>query len=47
MRIFDEGQWEPFMTAVNKAIPLYRDEPLFNVLDDNDQDSAAIMIGAS
>jgi hypothetical protein len=45
MRVFDEGEWDTFMAAVNKAIPLYRDEPLFNGLDD--QDSAAIMIGAS
>lgn len=34
MRIFDEGQWDAFMKAVNKAIPVYRDEPLFVELDE-------------
>lgn len=34
MRVFDEGQWELFMKAVNKSIPPYRDEPLFEDLQE-------------
>lgn len=36
MRVFDEGQWEAFMKAVNKSIPVYRDEPLFADLEDTE-----------
>jgi hypothetical protein len=36
MRVFDEGQWETFMKAVNKSIPPYRDEPLFEDLQETE-----------
>jgi len=32
MRVFDEGEWDAFMKALNKAIPKYREEPLFDPL---------------
>jgi P63C domain len=33
MRIFDDGQWDAFIKAVNKAIPIYGDLPLFDEID--------------
>jgi hypothetical protein len=32
MRIFDDGDWDTFDKAVNKAIPIYRNYPLLALL---------------
>jgi hypothetical protein len=30
MRIFEDGDWDSFAKAINKAIPIYGDLPLFD-----------------
>ncbi len=46
MRIFEDGEWDLFLKAVNRAVPFYRDEPLFDSLTEP-ADSAAIMTSGS
>jgi hypothetical protein len=43
MRIFDDADWMGFEKAVNKAIPIYGDLPLFDEIDSN-QDSTLLLM---
>lgn len=42
MRIFDDGDWEGFKKAVNRAIPVYGDLPLFDEVDSAQESSLMI-----
>jgi len=44
MRIFDEGQWDAFTGAMNKAIPIYGDLPLFDEIDGSMDEQVTISI---
>jgi hypothetical protein len=44
MRIFDDGQWDSFMQAITRAIPIYGDLPLFDELDFNEDSTGIIAI---
>lgn len=42
MRVFDDGEWETFDKAINRAVPIYGDLPLFDELEDVEMDTAMV-----
>lgn len=42
MRIFDDGDWTSFEKAVNRAIPIYGDLPLFDEIDASHESSLMV-----
>ncbi|HEY0428284.1 MAG TPA: P63C domain-containing protein [Pyrinomonadaceae bacterium] len=43
MRIFDNGKWEDFEKALNRAIPIYGDLPLFDQIENQNTDTARLL----
>jgi len=42
MRVFDDGEWETFDKAINRAVPIYGDLPLFDELENTEMDTAMV-----
>lgn len=42
MRIFDDGEWAAFAKALNRAIPIYGDLPLFDEIDGRAEDAVML-----
>ncbi|HLL72317.1 MAG TPA: P63C domain-containing protein [Pyrinomonadaceae bacterium] len=43
MRIFDDGDWEGFEKALNRAVPIYRRMPLFEDIEKYKDDTAKLL----
>ncbi len=43
MRIFDDNDWDGFEKAINKALPIYGDLPLFDQYDMSQQNQLALL----
>lgn len=43
MRIFDDGAWDSFEAALNKAVPIYRPMPLFEDIEKYKSDTARLL----
>ena len=41
MKIFPDGGWDEFVEAMNRAIPIYGDLPLFDALEDTETVSSS------
>lgn len=39
MRIFDDEQWDLFENALNRAIPIYKELPLFDQYEKGKKDN--------
>lgn len=44
MRVFDNGEWDAFLKALNRAVPIYGNLPLFDDLDAMQEDPSMISI---
>lgn len=43
MRIFDDGDWDSFEKALNKAVPIYKPMPLFEDIEKFKEDTAKLL----
>ncbi len=43
MRIFEDGEWDVFEEKLNKAVPVYKEMPLFDQYENPSNDASKLL----